>query len=33
MYLHCHVSRCRAVGGAPKSDAMSYEDVLALVSR
>ena len=33
MYLHCHVLECRAVGGAPKSDAMSYEDVLALVSR
>ena len=26
-------AECRAVGGAPKSDAMSYEDVLALVSR
>jgi hypothetical protein len=33
MYLHCHVLECRAVGGAPRSDAMSYEDVLALVSR
>jgi hypothetical protein len=33
MYLHCHVLECRAVGGVPKSDAMSYEDVLALVSR
>ena len=33
MYLHCHVLACRAVGGVPKSDAMSYEDVLALVSK
>jgi hypothetical protein len=32
MYLHCHVLECRAVG-APRSDAMSYEDVLALVSK
>ena len=32
MYLHCQVLECRAVG-TPKSDAMSYEDVLALVSK
>jgi hypothetical protein len=32
MYLHCHVL-VPPVGGTPKSDAMSYEDVLALVSR
>jgi hypothetical protein len=32
MYLHCHVLACRVVG-TPKSDALSYEDVLALVSR
>lgn len=33
MYLHCHVLECRAVGDMPRSDAMSYEDVLALVSK
>jgi hypothetical protein len=32
MYLHCQVLECRAVG-APRADAMSYEDVLALVSK
>jgi hypothetical protein len=32
MYLHCQVLECRAVG-TPKSDAMTYEDVLALVSK
>jgi hypothetical protein len=32
MYLHCQVLECRAVG-APRGDAMSYEDVLALVSK
>ena len=32
MYLHCHVLECRTVG-TPKADAMSYEDVLALVSK
>jgi hypothetical protein len=32
MYLHCQVLQCRAVG-APRSDAMGYEEVLALVSK
>jgi hypothetical protein len=32
MYLHCHVIECRLVG-TPKSDALSFEDVLALVTR
>ncbi len=33
MYLHCHVLECRTVGAHPKSDAMSYEDVLSLVTK
>jgi hypothetical protein len=32
MYLHCQVLECRAVG-TPRADAMSYEDVLAHVSK
>jgi hypothetical protein len=33
MYLHCQVLACRTVTAASKSDLVSFEDVLALVTK
>ncbi len=33
MYLHCQVLECRTVDGPRKSDPISFEDVVALVTK
>jgi hypothetical protein len=33
MYLHCQVLECRTVGAPRKSDPISFEDVVSLVTK
>ena len=33
MYLHCQVLECRTVGGSRNADAVSFEEVVSLVTK
>ena len=33
MYLHCQVLECHTVGGRSKSEPMSFEEVISLVTK